>query len=130
MMGRQTEQSQSFSSPISRKLANEFFEALREYIRWSFGSPERGDVYRYLVRIALVCGRVDGYADPLPDDVFDVVKFLLTDRQLKEELRAHRTYDTAARCFLAVIKDKERSYSENERGHEQKQAPLPEHAGS
>jgi hypothetical protein len=118
MMGWRTEQSQLFSSPISRRLADEFFEAVREYIRWSFGNPGRGDVYRYLVRISLVCGRVDGYADPLPDEVFDAVKFLLTDRQLKEKLRANRTYDTAAYCFLAVIKDKKRSYSENELDHE------------
>jgi hypothetical protein len=80
MMGRQTgEQSQRFSSPISGKLADEFFEAVREYIRWSFGSSGRGDVYRYLVRISLVCGRIDGYADLLPDE---------------ETLMAHRGSDS------------------------------------
>jgi hypothetical protein len=106
-------------SPISRRLAQEFFEAVREYIRWNFGSGASADVDRHLVRISLVCGRVAGYTDPLPDVVFDAVDFLLTDRQHKEELRASPIYDTAPRCFLAAIQDKKRSYSKNEQGHEQ-----------
>ena len=69
---------------------------------------------RQLVRISLVCGRVEGFTDPLPDEVFDAVDFLLIDRHRKAELRANRTYDTAARCFLEVIEDKKRKYSENE----------------
>jgi hypothetical protein len=103
---------------ISRRLADEFFEAVRGYIRWNFGNAAPADVDRHLVRISLVCGRVNGYTDPLPDDVFDAVDFLVTDGRHKEELRASPTYDTAARCFLAAIEDKKRSYSENEQDHE------------
>jgi hypothetical protein len=54
----------------------------------------------------LVCGRVDGNSDPLPDDLFDEAKFLLTDSRHKEELHACPTYDTAARCLLETIKEK------------------------
>jgi hypothetical protein len=63
---------------------------------------------------ALVCGRVDGFTDPLPDEVFDAVDFLLIDRRRRAELRANRTYATAARCFREAIEDKKRKYSENE----------------
>jgi hypothetical protein len=79
------------------------------------GDPEPSiTVDRHLVRISLVCGRVDGFTDPLPDDVFDAVDFLLIDRRHKAELRANPTYDTAARCFLEAIEEKKRKYSENE----------------
>ena len=103
------------SPSISPRLAEEFFEAVRQYIRWNFGDPEPSfTVDRHLVRISLVCGRVDGFTDPLPDDVFDALDFLLTDRHHKAELRANPTYATAARCFLEAIEDKKRKYSENE----------------
>jgi len=97
---------------ISPRLAAEFFEAAREYIRWNFGNSERNAVDRFLVRISLVCGRVNGYTDPLPDDVFAAVEFLLNDRQRKAELHANPTYDTAARCFLEAIE--ERKYPKSE----------------
>jgi hypothetical protein len=103
------------SPSISPRLAEEFFEAVREYIRWNFGDPEPSiTVDRHLVRISLVCGRVDGFTDPLPDEVFDAVDFLLIDRRRRAELRANRTYATAARCFREAIEDKKRKYSENE----------------
>jgi hypothetical protein len=100
---------------ISPRLAEEFFEAVREYIRWDLGDPEPSiTVDRHLVRISLVCGRVEGFTDPLPDEVFEAVNFLLMDRHRKAKLRTDRTYDTAARCFLGAIEDKKRKYSENE----------------
>lgn len=91
---------------ISARLAAEFFEAVREYIRWAFGDSEPSMVDLHLVRISLVCGRLKGYTDPLPEDVFDAVEFLLADRRLKAELRAKPTYDTAARFFLEAIESK------------------------
>jgi hypothetical protein len=107
---------------ISPRLAEEFFESVREYIRWNFGDPDPSfTVDRYLVRISLVCGRVDGFTDPLPDDVFDAVDFLLTDSNHKAELRANPTYTTAARCFIEAIEDQKRKYLQNEgRGPEQR----------
>ena len=62
----------------------------------------------------MVFGRLEGYTDPLPDDVFDAVDFLLVDKRHKAELRANRTYDVAARCFLEAIEVKKRKYSESE----------------
>ena len=58
------------------------------------------------MRISLVCGRLKGYPDPLPDDVLDAVEFLLTDSRHRAELRANPTYDTAARFFLEAIEAK------------------------
>ena len=102
------------SSSISPRLAEEFFDAVREYILWSFGPEPSITVDRHLVRISLVFGRLEGYTDPLPDDVFDAVDFLLVDKRHKAELRANRTYDVAARCFLEAIEVKKRKYSESE----------------
>jgi hypothetical protein len=104
------------SPSISPRLAEEFFEAIRDYIRWSFGDPEPNTtIDRHLVRISLVCGRVDVFNDPLPAEVFDALEFLLIDERHKAELRANRTYATGARCFREAIEDKKRKYSENER---------------
>jgi hypothetical protein len=61
------------AATISLRLAEEFSEAVRDYIRWSFGNLEPSATYRHLVRISLVCGRVHGYSDPLPDDVLEEV---------------------------------------------------------
>ena len=97
------------SKPIHPRLANEFFEAVREYLRWTSGDPEPSTtVDRYLVRISLVCGRVGSFTDLLPDDVFYALCFLMhgSHKHLKEELRADRTYAAAARCFLELIEDK------------------------
>ena len=103
------------SSSISPRLAEEFFDAVREYVRWSFGDPAPSiTVDRHLVRLSLVCGLLEGYPDPLPDDVFDAVDFLLVDKRHKAELRANRTYDVAARCFLEAIEVKKRKNSESE----------------
>jgi hypothetical protein len=78
------------------------------------GDPEPSmTVDRYLVRINLVCGRVSGFHDSLPDEVYDALFFVMhgTHTHLKKELRADRTYATAARCFLELIEDKKRKYS-------------------
>jgi hypothetical protein len=61
----------------------------------------------------LVCGRVDNFTDALPDEVFYALCFLMdgAHTRLKNELRADRTYATAARCFLELIEDKKRRFS-------------------
>ncbi len=105
------------SRPISPRLAKEFFEAVREYIRWNLGDPEPSiTVDRYVVPISLLCDRVSGFNDPLPDEVSDAMCFIIdgTQAQLKKELRAERTYATAARCLLELIEDKKRKYPRRE----------------
>jgi len=107
---------------ISPRLAEEFFEAVREYVRWSFSGAEPGTtIDRHLVQVSLVCGRVDSFTDPLPDEVFDALYVLAMDdthRHLKEQLAADRTYATAARCFRELIEDKKRRYLEIKERHE------------
>jgi hypothetical protein len=52
---------------------------------------------------------VDGFTDPLPDDVFNALYVLAIDdahSNLKEQLYADPTYATANRCFLELIEAK------------------------
>ncbi|SRR6266478_3137924 len=92
---------------ISRRLAEEFFEAVREYIRWAFGHPQQPLPFDRYVQLCLVCGRVAKLTDPLPEDVFDALYMLAVDDEaLKEELSVNRTYSTAARILLELIEAK------------------------
>jgi hypothetical protein len=101
---------------ITPKLAEEFFDAVREYVRWAFSYPEQPLTFARYIQLSLVCGRVSSFTDPLPDDVFDALYLLALDdthRHLKEELSAHRTYATAARCFQEVIDKREKMEKSN-----------------
>ena len=106
------------SSTISPRLAQEFFETLREYIRQAFSAPDSGMTFDRYVRMSLVCGRVESFVDPLPDDAFDALYHLAMDdemhKHLKEALRGDPTYATAARCLRELIEEKKRKYVENE----------------
>jgi hypothetical protein len=96
-------------SSISRRQAEEFFEAIREYVRWALSCPEQPLTFARYVQLSLVCGRVASFTDPLPAEVFDALYLLAIDdscRHLKKELRANPTYATAARCFLEMIEAK------------------------
>ena len=107
---------------ISRKLAEEFFEAVREYVRWSLSRPERPLTFDRYIQLSLICGRVASFTDPLPEDVFNALHLLAIDDKhsaLKEELSADRTYATAARCFFELIEaKKERIQSKEARDRE------------
>ena len=99
---------------INRTLTAEFFEAVREYVRWHFSHPEQPLPFDRYVRLNLVCGRVAGFADPLPEDVFDALYLLAMDdrhQSLKKELGASPTYATAARCFRELIEAKKQKMS-------------------
>jgi len=90
--------------PINQNLANEFFEAVREYVRWAFGHPKQPLPFDRYVQLSLVCGRVVGSTDLLPEDAFDTLTTLaIDDVQTKEELRLDRTYATAARILMQLI---------------------------
>ena len=112
------------SSTISPRLAQEFFETLREYIQQAFSAPDSGMTFDRYVRMSLVCGRVESFVDPLPDDAFDALYHLAMDdemhKHLKEALGGDPTYATAARCLRELIEEKKRKYVENEerRGNE------------
>ena len=97
--------------PIPPRLAREFFLTLQEYLRWRVADPEPSrTLYHHLIRISLVCGRVSAFSDPLPDEDFEALCFLMdpTHKHLKGQLRADRTYATAARCFVELIDNKKR----------------------
>jgi hypothetical protein len=103
-------------SSISRRLAEEFFEAVREYVRWAFSRPEQPLAFDRYIQLSLVCGRVASFTDPLPEDVFNALYLLAIDdrhKPLKEELGADPTYATAARCFLELIEAKKQTFEQS-----------------
>jgi len=98
---------------IPPKLAETFFEAVRAYARWTFATPEPGiKVNQDFVQISTVCRHVDVFTDPLPDEVFNALYFLSTQRQLEEKLGTARTYATAAQCLLKLIEDRNAEWHE------------------
>jgi hypothetical protein len=100
--------------PIPPGLAETFFEAVREYVRWTFGNPEPTVTFHQLP-ISMVCRRVEDFTDPLPDEVFNAVCFLVmgpTERHLKEKLGAGRTYASAAQCLLKLIEGRQTEWRE------------------
>jgi hypothetical protein len=99
--------------PISPKLADAFFEAVRGYVRWGFIRPEPGvtDPQGELIPISAVCRRVDKFTDPLPDEVFDALYFLARQKHLKEKLDAERTYVTGAQVLLKLIEDRKAEWA-------------------
>jgi hypothetical protein len=91
-------------APIKPKLADEFFEAVREYVRWAFGHPKQPLPFKQYIQFSLVCGRVADSTDLLRQDAFDTLMMLaIEDAQRKEELRVDRTYATAARILFDLI---------------------------
>jgi len=91
-------------APINPRLREEFFEAVREYVRWAFGHPKQPLPFNRYVQLSLVCGRVADSTDLLPQDAFDTLVMLaIEDARRKEELRVNRTYVTAARILMELI---------------------------
>jgi hypothetical protein len=89
---------------INQRLGEEFFEAVREYVRWAFGHPKQPLPFNRYVQLSLVCGRVADSTNLLPQDAFDTLMTLaIEDAQRKEELRVNRTYVTAARILMELI---------------------------
>jgi hypothetical protein len=67
----------------------------------------------------MVCRRVEDFTDPLPDEVFNAVCFLVmgpTETHLKEKLGADRTYASAAQCLLKLIEGRQTEWREEWRG--------------
>ena len=91
-------------APINQRLREEFFEAVRECVRWVFGHPKQPLPFNRYVQLSLVCGRVADSTNLLPQDAFDALMTLaIEDAQRKEELRVDRTYITAARILMELI---------------------------
>ena len=91
---------------ISPKLAKAFFDAIQQYVRWTYGHPEQALPLKRYIQLSLIGGRVDGFTDPLPHDVLTALCILAIDdahSHLKEQVYADRTYATASRCFLELV---------------------------
>ena len=65
----------AMDKPISLQLADEFFAAVREYVRWGYMGPEPGitNEENELIPISTVCRRVDTFTDPLPEWLSELI---------------------------------------------------------
>jgi hypothetical protein len=102
---------------IPPNIAEAFFDAVRTYVRWAFTAPEPSIIVDgdEAIPISRVCERVEAFNDPLPNEVFNALYFLVTDetrRHLKEKLGADRTYATVAQCLLKLIEDRQAEWRE------------------
>jgi hypothetical protein len=102
--GPSTAMMAAMDKPISPQLADAFFAAVREYVRWSYMGAEPGITNEEdeLIPISTVCRRVDTFTDSLPDEVCNALCFLTTQKHLKEKLDAERTYATGAQLLLQI----------------------------
>jgi hypothetical protein len=109
--GPSTAMMAAMDKPISPQLADAFFAAVREYVRWSYMGAEPGITNEEdeLIPISTVCRRVDTFTDPLPDEVRNALWFLTAQKHLKEKLDAERTYATGAQLLLRLIEDRKHS---------------------
>ena len=104
----------AMDKPISPQLADAFFAAVREYVRWSYMGAEPGitNEGNELIPISTVCRRVDKFIDRLPDEVCNALCFLTAQKHLKEKLDAERTYATGAQLLLKLIEDRKAQWGE------------------
>jgi len=111
--GPSTAMMAAMDKPISPQLADAFFAAVREYVRWSYMGAEPGITNEdELIPISTVCRRVDTFTDRLPDDVCNALCFLTAQKHLKEKLDAERTYATGAQLLLRLIEDRKAQWGE------------------
>jgi hypothetical protein len=112
--GPSTAMMAAMDKPISPQLADAFFAAVREYVRWSYMGAEPGITNEEdeLIPISTVCRRVDTFTDPLPDEVCNALRFLTAQKHLKEKLDAERTYATGAQLLLRLIEDRKAQWGE------------------
>jgi hypothetical protein len=64
-----------------------------------------------LYSMSAVCRLVDGFGDPLPDDVFEKLMSYMRDIRytlLRQKIVAEQSYTAGARCFLRLIEDRKR----------------------
>ena len=81
---------------------------------WSPALPDQRaiTVDRTLRSIREVCAFVDGFDDPIPDDLYRALcfKMHLGSDALKEKLGKNSTYATAASCLLEMLERRVAAY--------------------
>jgi hypothetical protein len=107
-------QAQSSSGPIPDHLRAAFRAAVWSYADWNPALPEPDlHVGDRDYALSAVCGSVDQFHDPLPDDVFDRLMSYLREIRytlLRQKLVAEPCYAAAAHCFLRLIEDRKRHF--------------------
>jgi hypothetical protein len=104
------------SSParIPQELRAAFRNAVWSYADWNPTEPEpEVQVGGSAAPISAVCGRVEGFADRLPADIFERLMSYLREIRytlLRQKLVAERSYAAAGRCFLRLIEDRKRHF--------------------
>jgi hypothetical protein len=99
---------------MPRELRVAFRDAVWSYAGWNPTQPEpQVQVGSTAQAISAVCGLVEGFADPLPTDIFDRLMSYLREIRytlLRQKLVAERSYAAAGRCFLRLIEDRKRHF--------------------
>lgn len=91
------------------RLAEEFFEAVREYIRWAFSRQQSLLPSDRYVQLCSVCRRVANSTERLPPELFDTLYIIAlhdAPAALKEELSVIPTYGTAGSVLWQLIQEK------------------------
>ncbi len=95
--------------PIPRDLSEAFHEVVRQFSDWRPPEPEREvSVKQRPYTMSEVCGLADGFAELMPDEVFDQLLSYMDARhlELRGELAKDRSYANGARSLLKLINDR------------------------
>jgi hypothetical protein len=107
----------SVMSGIPTDLSAAFRSAVWLYSRWMPSLPEpQVRLGSKSHDMSSVCGLVEGFRDPLPEDVFDKLMIYMRDIRytlLRQKIVANQSYTSGARCFLRLIEDRKRLTAEN-----------------
>jgi hypothetical protein len=99
---------------MPQELRAAFRDAVWSYAGWNPTRPEpHVQVGSTAQAISAVCGLVEGFADPLPTDIFNRLMSYLREIRytlLRQKLVAERSYAAAGRCFLRLIEDRKRHF--------------------
>ena len=109
----------SSEDPIPRDLQEAFKEVVYRYAQseWTPDGPE------LLVSIDFkpfgfetVCGLVDNFDDPLPEDLLHLLlaNIHCRDEDLKEDLATKRSYSSAARALRLLMQRRKEAYRKRE----------------
>ena len=100
-------------------VAQAFQQAVAMYEFWTPRHPDEQalSVNHQCYSIAAVCGLLDKFSDPLPDNVLRALLSYIDESHgdLRVKLAATPTYATGAQCLLKLMQNRTARYAEKER---------------
>ena len=99
--------------PLLENLSEAFNNAVWLFADWTSSLPElEVSLDRKPFSMSAVCGLVDGFSDPLPEQVVDrLLSYMrIQHAELKHKLTLDRSYAVGARCLLGLIDSRKAEY--------------------